>query len=347
MIRRYLAALLVATLGLAGCGGHHTSTSSTSSTSSTATTPAPPAPAGHQKLYRTPQGPSAHSPTFGLPPKGLQLPRPQTLTSTAEMYDSVTLSVLQSLHLPSAAYAGYTSGLFPTYPHLLVAFPHSVRIVSIAISASHTSFGGKPVYCMDVEPGDAVAAQAGPWAVQIVHLGGVPCIYANLSTMAAVRASLSASHLARSQYRLWVALWVFHPQLVAGYDAQQWTDRSRGLNLDESTVSRAFLGVKPPPKPDPLAPLVRTRFAFSGGRVHASEYNTARTWKSARCRQPVRREVCKSSDYHLRLLTGRIYFVAHHTRDLKHAVRKPRWSDYPGHQLGTRYAILTHLRAER
>src|SRR6185312_2570078 len=45
--------------------------------------------------------------------------------------------------------------------------------------------------------------------------------------------------------------WTGSPRLDAGFDATQWTNHFAGLNLDASTVTRAFLGIKPPPPPLP------------------------------------------------------------------------------------------------
>lgn len=95
------------------------------------------------------------------------------------------------------------------------------------------------------------------------------------------------------------------------------------------------------PKPDPYALFSKTRFAFVHGTVKAAEYNTVKTWDSAKCRNPVRRAVCESSHFHLELLAGRDYFVATHTADLKRIARPPRWG-FPNKQqpLGSRFHAL-------
>jgi hypothetical protein len=226
----FAGALVITALAAtsAGCGGKPS--------------PRPSQPA--QRQYSTPYGPAAHSPTFGLPPKGVVLPfrLAPTVTPTLEMYDTVTISTVPG---HARVVAGYTAGFWPTFASLVKAFPRALH-VSIAI-ASH--YGAR---CLDIEPGDAVPSQATGW-YRLVHSEGVvrPCFYTSLSEMPAVRANLSSHGIGRSQVLLWDANWTYKAHLDAGYDATQWTDHALGRNLDESTVTTAFAGVKPAPKPKP------------------------------------------------------------------------------------------------
>jgi hypothetical protein len=203
--------------------------------------PALPACPGYQTQY----GCQAHSPTFGLPPKGIR--RPPTLTTTGvTMYDSITLSTIPAR--PSAV-GGYLSGHWPTFRPLVAAFPRAAHVpIAIFATPVHKSLVGR-MSCLDIEPGDATPSQAGFWSRGELALGVKPCLYASLSTMSAVRASLAAAGVQRSRVFLWDADWTFSSHIDAGYDATQWTDHALNRNLDASLTTKAFLGVNPPPLP--------------------------------------------------------------------------------------------------
>jgi len=87
--------------------------------------------------------------------------------------------------------------------------------------------------------------------------------------------------------------------LVGGRDV----DYDQGVKADYGQWGGPV--VVPKPKPDPYAIYDKTRRHLARGVV-ASEYNTVATWDRARCRNPVRRSVCRSSRYHLDLLDGRL-----------------------------------------
>lgn len=183
--------------------------------------------------------PSAHPAGWGATPKGF-FALPQTVhgVPSAEMYDTVTLSTVPARPF---ALAGYTAGKWPTYWPLRHAYPQA-HTVSIAIAS------GFHADCLDIEPGDAEPWQAGAWARADINAGfRRPCLYSDLAEMPQVRASLAAAGLQRSQYFLWLAWYRFVPGLVTGVDAVQWTDHAFGRNLDESTVSLAFLQIAQPP----------------------------------------------------------------------------------------------------
>ena len=253
---------------------------------------------------------SVHPGGWGSTPPGVTLPAPllQAVPS-ATMYDSILLSTVPS-H-PFAA-AGYTSGNWPTYLPMRSAWP-TAHVVSIAINTSHHAD------CLDVEPGDASPSQAGPWARADIAAGFKrPCLYSDLSEMPAVKASLAAAGLARSQYFLWLAWYRYVPGLIAGYDAVQWTDRALGRNLDESTVTLNFLTiaqppyVAPKPRPAPQPPVVlplcfhkreaASACAAAKAKI-ASDLRAAAASRRAlkategalthnRCKRPYRRGVC-------------------------------------------------------
>lgn len=229
-MRRVLL-LILACLTLAACGGSHPDRATlSSSTTATATVNG-----GSFMGSVAPKG-------WGAPLVGAQPIAPVGVTGpTHTMFDSVDLSTI-----PASAFAaaGYTAGLYPTWRELLARFPHA-RHVSVAISAVYHAD------CLDVEPLDATPAQAGPWARADMRAGfRRPCLYGDLAEMPAIKASLAhtlGSHW-RGRVLLWLAYYTGHPGVVAGYDATQYTDRALGRNLDESTVTNAFLGIVVQPR---------------------------------------------------------------------------------------------------
>lgn len=187
---------------------------------------------------------SVHPSGWGSTPKGFTLPKLRlTAVPTAEQYDAVTLS---NIPAHPFAVAGYTAGRYLTWLSLLRDFP-SAHHISIAIQARYHAM------CLDVEPGDAVPSQAGAWVRADIAVGFPrPCIYSDLSEMPAVRSSLTAAGLKRSQYLLWLAWYRGVPGLVSDYDAVQWTDHALGRSLDESTVTLDFLRIATPPYVPPV-----------------------------------------------------------------------------------------------
>lgn len=268
-MKRCLGAVVACLLILAGCGSAHHTTRHLS--------PGPASCAGYQTQY----GCQAHSPTFGLPPAGLTL-LPRSTVPTKAMYDSVTLSTIPA---KPPAVAGYVAGHWPTYQPMVRAFPSAVH-VPIAIQADEKVTGVR-MACLDVEPGDASPSQAGAWDRMELKAGVKPCDYANLSTMPAVKASLSG--LSRSQYFLWDADWTFSAHLDSGYDATQFTDHALNRNLDESSASLAFLGLSPKPAPLPVCITHRiARATCVYNKAHIAQYqrataSSARAFKARGC----------------------------------------------------------------
>jgi hypothetical protein len=262
-VKSRIAAAVIVALAVAGCGG-------SSSTTHISGRPAGQTICGAAATpsFQVPHCTSTHNPTFGLPPKGAGL-GPQTAGPSVEMFDSVTVGTVPSW---ARAVAGYTAGSWPTYWPLVHAFPRAYH-VSIAIQAYYHA------QCLDVEPGDAQPYQVAGWIRADIQAGFKrPCVYSNLSEWSQIWYDLRQAGLPRSSYLSWVADWVYHAGLMAGYDAQQWSDHALGRNLDESTVNYAFLGivahpvVKPKPKPGPTRAQVAKWKAALGSSQAA--YNT-------------------------------------------------------------------------
>ena len=166
-----------------------------------------------------------------------------------EMYDSTDPAQIP----PGQDAAGYVDGKWPTFTAL-----HGPSNLSIAVFATDDAD------TLDIEPGDATNAQAGKWVLHELGLGHWrPCVYTSVSNAGTLIATLKAVGLGRGQYRLWTAHYNYRPHLCtsacglpAGVtaDATQWTDRSGGRNLDESTLADGFFGTQtptPPPQPSP------------------------------------------------------------------------------------------------
>lgn len=229
-MRRLLPVLVVLMGALpAACGGGHPAAHPAAST---------------QHAYHTSSGaPRAHAPGFGLPPAGSpRVPARATVTGTYLMLDAVDVNDLNGL--TPFVVAGYTSGYWPTYFDMVARhYPH---VISIAVNTGHHA------QCLDIEPGDASPDQAGGWVQADKAAGfGKPCLYASLSDWNAIDANLRAWGIDPHSIFRWVAYWTFRDELIQGFDAQQWTDRYLGRNVDASRVTPEFAGINPNPGPQP------------------------------------------------------------------------------------------------
>jgi len=171
---------------------------------------------------------------------------------TFRMLDSTDV---QNLPDGADAYAGYTSGLWPTWIALSKRFHGKAHLVSIAIDAQHHAL------CLDVEKGDALPSQAPGW-VKTEHGRNVarPIVYASASAMHDIITRLKAAGIARTQVRLWSAHYgigkhICGPNISGcGFphaDATQWTDKAAGVGgsqIDESLCAPDFFHVPPPPE---------------------------------------------------------------------------------------------------
>ena len=151
-----------------------------------------------------------------------------------------------------SAVAGYVAG-YVTYPTLVDRWSPAHPVLSISPNAD------TPAECLDIETGDAVASQAGPW-VREMRAHGIPrpCVYAQASRMGLVRESLDAAGLARSDYRLWVADWDNEHEVPDGYDAKQFYGTISG-SWDYSVIAPDFFAGAPIPQP-PSRPAVKSMF---------------------------------------------------------------------------------------
>jgi len=175
---------------------------------------------------------------------------------TLVMYDSVDLTALPGDGL---YFAGYVDGAWVTEPMLRARYPRA-HILSIAV------FAGDDAECLDVEPGDATAAQVPAWVARQQARGiHRPVVYTSAGNVNAVLRVLQAAGTGRSGVRIWSAHYgcgehICGPatcgyidpggQVVAACDGTQWTNQALGRNLDESVLLDDFFGA-PAPSPAP------------------------------------------------------------------------------------------------
>jgi hypothetical protein len=118
------------------------------------------------------------------------------------------------------AYAGYVE---TSYDALVAKFYPGHHIFSIAMHAD------RDAECLDIENGDATAADARDWYERMAAKGVYrPCLYASEANMEMVEEEMA--DVPRENYRLWIAAWSpEHPEtLLDKYDAHQYYGTSSG-----------------------------------------------------------------------------------------------------------------------
>lgn len=147
------------------------------------------------------------------------------------MYDSVDINTIPA---NPHAVLGYVNGQYANTDELAKRFPHA-RLLKMSVTGYIAAEG------YDLERGDYPPDQAGELHGKAKD-GGIwrPCFYAALSNMTAVKTSLAAAGVDRSDVRLLVASWDDVPLVPPGYDGKQFTSRALGRNLDESVLLDTF-----------------------------------------------------------------------------------------------------------
>lgn len=158
------------------------------------------------------------------------------------MYDAIDVSQIPA---NPQAVAGYVGGFWPDYSTEVKKFPSAYHL-SIAVSASEDAD------CLDIENGDAVPSQAPAWVRRQLGRGVYrPVLYASLSVMPTVVATLESSGIQRSEVRLWVAHYIYNRTNAIAeitrlhYDGEQWNDHALSRNLDESVLVSNFFAKAP------------------------------------------------------------------------------------------------------
>jgi len=163
-------------------------------------------------------------------------------TTAVIMYDAVSL---ENIPLDAPAVAGYVNGHWPTFSDLAQRFP-GAQLLSITVTAEGNA------NCLDVENGDATAAQVPGWVQRQPGLGTPrPCLYASASAMGGVLAALQGAGISLSTCRFWSAHYTGTAHICGPdscgavdrlMDGTQWTDSALGRNLDQSLVDDGFFG---------------------------------------------------------------------------------------------------------
>lgn len=156
--------------------------------------------------------------------------------------DSVSVSGLPA-GLP--VYAGYNHGSFNNWAALVAwSAVHSPGAHLISITPSVTVGS----WCLDVEPGDATAAEA-PAFFRLGSAGHAghakPVFYTSASDVSAVVNALAHAGVARGQYYIWSAHWIgLHicAPSVCGYPAADATQYSSNPNNDRDVFSAYMFG---------------------------------------------------------------------------------------------------------
>jgi hypothetical protein len=218
------------------------------------------------------------------------------------MLDSIDVHEFHGLKFD--ALAGYVGGSWPSFSPECATYPglhKQGRIISIAVTASEQA------EILDCEAGDATPRQCGPWLKAQLERGvWKPGIYSSSSQMPLVEASIQASGIKRDQIRLWVAKWTYHPGVMAGFEAQQWSDSYQHRNIDASTATEAFF----PPSPQPAHRNEPHYDWFGDGPFHShrwgllSERKTVEEYDGA-LQQPDKYKL------HIPLLEVRLRWLAH------------------------------------
>jgi hypothetical protein len=117
-------------------------------------------------------------------------------------------------------------------------FPHAT-VVSVSVTAG---FDGGTV--LDVESGDASAAQAPGWVLMRRRAGVDPSVYCDASTWPAVQQAFADAGVTPPHY--WIASYDGDPTIPAGAVAKQYASNDY---YDTSSVSSYWPGVDPAPTP--------------------------------------------------------------------------------------------------
>lgn len=153
------------------------------------------------------------------------------------MHDSITAG-----DIPADAdmVAGYVSGTWRWSDADWARFPDATK-VRIATRADVDDG-----HVLDVEPGDAIPAEAPGWVAMRRRAGVDPTIYCNLSALPQVRAAFVAVGVPEPHY--WVARYDGVADLPAGCVAKQFIDDPQsGGHFDLSAVADYWPGVDPAP----------------------------------------------------------------------------------------------------
>lgn len=158
------------------------------------------------------------------------------------MYDSVTVGAIPR---DAEIVAAYVAGdPYPNVPAVKARCPHA-KIVTVAL------YHSLEADCLDMEPGGAALGEFPSWC-HAQHKRGIqrPIGYTSASQLQALHDIAARAGLEHGKdWRAWSAHYTYHQHRcgpACGYgirfhaEGTQWTNRSHGLNLDESLVGFNF-----------------------------------------------------------------------------------------------------------
>lgn len=163
-----------------------------------------------------------------------------TLTFPAVMYDAVTAGNMPG---NGQMYAFYVDGL---YANGTAVKAHAPGKFYVPITIGNTA--AQAGYVLDVETGDATAADAVAWCTAYPGNNTDLVVYCNTSTWPSVRAAFQAAKITEPNY--WVAEYDNDPTVPAGAAAKQYATGG----YDTSRVV-SWPGATPTPSPAPPAPV--------------------------------------------------------------------------------------------
>jgi hypothetical protein len=236
-----------------------------------------------------------------------------------------------------AGYVTVAAGQPPDFDRLRAMYPNAL----------HLSIADFPDYnadCLDIERGAAEPADAPAWVRRRQGLGAFrPCVYASVSRMPEVIATLRGNGITRREVRLWTAHYTTVPHLCTpacghGFayyaDATQWRTDALGKDLDESRCLDTFFG-PPPPPPDPHHYLWYPTGPFSWTNPVTersetlSERRIVQTYDHLRVHARMNHERLDELRAHeLTFLRKRVWYVAHYELTTGRRREQPDWTSF-------------------
>lgn len=187
--------------------------------------------------------------------------KPAALKDQAYVVSAV-LQGMDSLDIAAMAgglpvYAGYNAGHWDNWAELIAwTRVHSPGAHLVSITPFVT--GGS--WVLDIEPGDAVAADA-PAFFRVDHAGhDKPVFYTSAGDLQAVINYLSRAGISRDRYYLWSAHWIGQhlcAPKVCGYPACDATQYRSTKTYDQDIFSSYMFGAAPPPPPPNPYPVLQ------------------------------------------------------------------------------------------
>lgn len=164
-------------------------------------------------------------------------------TPVIYMEDAVTVSDLQP---GFPAYAGYYNGTYANLTEMRARFPRAY-IVSVSPN------GANGAMCIDIEPGDAVPANAPGFWHNSSHGGAVkPWFYGSASWTSSIVNALTSAGIPRSSYFIWSAHYIgahICGPGTCGYPQADATQYATNNAYDTSIVPTYMVGTGPLPPP--------------------------------------------------------------------------------------------------